>query len=97
MYLMGWMVRSWNPSRSVKFSLLQDRPYRPWGPPRLLFNGNQRPSPGLGRRGPEFDHLSPSIAEVKIEWIYTSTPPIRLHDVDREKLTFFAGLKHIES
>jgi hypothetical protein len=29
----------------------------------------------------EADHLSPSSAEVKNAWSYTSTPPIRLHGV----------------
>jgi hypothetical protein len=31
--------------------------------------------------GSEADHLLPSSAEVKIAWNYTSTPPIRLHDM----------------
>jgi hypothetical protein len=29
----------------------------------------------------ESDHSPPSNAEVKNEWIYTSTPPVRLHGV----------------
>jgi len=96
-YLMGWMVRGSNPSRSMKFSVLQDRPYRPWSSPSLLFNGNQRPFLGVSRPGPEFDHLSPPSAEAKNEWNYSSTPPLRLHGVDRENFTFFGGLQHIES
>jgi hypothetical protein len=37
----------------------------------------------LGVKWParESDHLPPSSAEVKNAWSYTSTPPIRLHDV----------------
>jgi hypothetical protein len=36
---------------------------------------------GLKRPGRETDHLSPSSADVKSVWSYTSTPPIRLHGV----------------
>jgi hypothetical protein len=35
--------------------------------------------PGVKRLGREADHSSPSSAEVKNAWSYTSTPPIRLH------------------
>jgi hypothetical protein len=37
--------------------------------------------PGVKRPGREADHSPPSSAEVKNEWSYTSTPPIRLHGV----------------
>jgi hypothetical protein len=33
------------------------------------------------RQGLEADHSPPCSAEVKNEWGYTSTPPVRLHDV----------------
>jgi hypothetical protein len=36
---------------------------------------------GVKRLGREADHSPPSSAEVKNAWIYTSTPPIRLHGV----------------
>jgi hypothetical protein len=36
---------------------------------------------GVKRQGSEADHSHPSNAEVKNEWSYTSTPPIRLHGV----------------
>jgi hypothetical protein len=36
---------------------------------------------GVERPGHEADHSPPSSAEVKSAWIYTSTPPIRLHGV----------------
>jgi hypothetical protein len=36
---------------------------------------------GVKRPGSEADHSPPSSAEVKNEWSYTSTPPIRLHGV----------------
>jgi hypothetical protein len=34
------------------------------------------------RPGRETDHSPPTSAEVKKMWIYTSTPPIRLHGVE---------------
>jgi hypothetical protein len=36
---------------------------------------------GVKRLGREADHSPPSSAEVKNEWMYTSTPPTRLHVV----------------
>jgi hypothetical protein len=36
---------------------------------------------GIKRPGREANHSPPSTAEVKNAWSYTSTPPIRLHDV----------------
>jgi hypothetical protein len=36
---------------------------------------------GVKRPGREADHSRPSSAEVKNTWIYTSTPPVRLHGV----------------
>jgi hypothetical protein len=36
---------------------------------------------GVKRPGREADHSPPSSAEVKNAWNYTSTPPVRLHDV----------------
>jgi hypothetical protein len=57
------------------------RPDRFWGPPSLLSNGYQGLFfLGVKRLGSEADY-SPSSAEVKNAWSYTSTPPIRLHGV----------------
>jgi hypothetical protein len=36
----------------------------------------------------EEDHSLPYSAEVKNEWSYTSSPPIRLHGVGLENFTF---------
>jgi hypothetical protein len=36
---------------------------------------------GVKRSGREVDYSPPSNAEVKNEWSYTSTPPMRLHGV----------------
>ena len=37
----------------------------------------------------EVNHLPSSSVKVKNEWSYTSTPPIRLHSVDRESFTSY--------
>jgi hypothetical protein len=57
-------------------------------PHRLIFNGYRGSFPGQKRLGHEVDSSSPSSAEVKNEWSYTSTPHIRLHGMDRKDLSF---------
>ena len=65
--------------------LLPDSPDWLREPPTILFNVHHRPF--LVVRRPEFDvdHSSPSIAEVRNKWSYTSTPEC-LHGVDKDKL-----------
>jgi hypothetical protein len=47
-----------------------------WGAPSLLSNGYRGLFPrGVQRLGREADHSSPTSAEVKKTWIYTSTTP----------------------
>jgi hypothetical protein len=50
-------------------------PYRPWGPPSLLYNGYRVFLEDKIRPGREADH-SPSSAEVMEEYSYTSTHPL---------------------
>jgi len=71
---MGWTVRGLNLGRVKRFHVLQNRPYRLWGPPCLLFNGYRGSSPDVKRPGCEFDHSPPPSAEIKNGWIYTSPP-----------------------
>jgi hypothetical protein len=60
-------------------SIIFTSPYRPdplWGPLNLLYNGYQRLfPPGVKRQGRKANHSTPTSAEVKKMWIYTSTPP----------------------
>jgi len=44
--------------------------------------------PGVKRQVREVDHSPPSSDEAKNECSYTSTPPIRLHGLDRDNFTF---------
>ena len=72
-----------------KFSgIARCRPDRLWGLTSLLFHGFRGSFPGVKRPGFEADNSLPSTAEVKSGWGYTSTPPIRLHDMNRD-FTFF--------
>jgi hypothetical protein len=57
------------------FSLLQKRPDQVWVPPSVLFSGYQGSFPIVKWLRHEVNHSPPSNAEVKNEWIYTSTPP----------------------
>jgi hypothetical protein len=54
-------------------------------------------SPVLKLPGREADHSSPTSAEVKKMWIYTSTPSIRLHGVVKQwdKFTFFVNVSAV--
>jgi hypothetical protein len=58
--------------------------------PSILFNGYLVFffSHEVKQPGRDDDHLRPSTAEVKNEWIYTSTAPVYLHTVQRDKFTF---------
>jgi hypothetical protein len=62
-------------------------PYWPWNPPNLLFSAYRGSFPG-GRAAEFVQFSSPSFAEVEIEWMFTSAPLIRFHDMDRESFTF---------
>jgi hypothetical protein len=58
----------------IFFFFSPQRPGRLWDPPRAL-------SPGVKLLGREADHSPPSCGKVKNAWSYTSTPPIRIHEV----------------
>jgi hypothetical protein len=60
----------------ARFFSSQRHPDGFWGPPSLLSNGYPGGlSPGVKRLGREADHSYPTSAEVKMTWIYTTTPP----------------------
>jgi hypothetical protein len=65
----------------MAFCLLQNVQTGAGAPPSSLFNLYRLSFGGLKRTGP-------SSAEVRNEWSYTSTPPIRLVSVDRDNFTF---------
>jgi hypothetical protein len=53
--------------------------YPLWGPLSLLFSGCLESFPQLRRPRSENDLPSPTSAEIKNEWSYTSTAPTCLH------------------
>jgi hypothetical protein len=66
----GWMVRGWHSGGGEIFRKLPDQP---WGPPRLVYNG-YRVFPGGKTAEAWHWQPTPSSAEVKKEYCYTSTP-----------------------
>jgi hypothetical protein len=76
------------PDRDKRFLSCTKRPGRLGDPTSHLFIGHRGSFPAVKRLGHEVNHSSPSNDEVKQEWSYTSSPPIRLHGVDRENFTF---------
>ena len=52
--------------------------------------GGKRPTRELG-------HSTPSSVEVRNKWSYTSTPPIRIHSVDKDSFIFKWNLSLSES
>jgi hypothetical protein len=70
----GAEIRVPEGSRMISFP---SRPDRFWGQPRVA--GDL--SPGIERQKREDIHSSPTNGEVKKTWVYTFTPPIRLHVV----------------
>ena len=61
------------------------RPDSVWDPPSLLDSGYGCSVLEIKRPGSDVDTSPPSSAEVKNEWIYTSSPPVCLYCLDRDK------------
>jgi len=51
-------------------------------------SGYQSSFSGVKRPQPQIDHKPPSSAEMKNEWSYTFSPPICLHGIIKDNLTF---------
>jgi hypothetical protein len=63
--------------------------------PSLPFDGYRGPFTGVKRSVFEGRHSPQSSDEIKNEWIYTSTPPICFHGVDRENFTFSISITYV--
>jgi len=81
-YATGWKTRSSNADRSKRLFFSPKSPDRLCGPPILLFGGHRSSFLRVKWPGPEVDHSSPSSAEVKNGWSYTSSPPVGIHGAD---------------
>ena len=84
----GSDVRDSNPGRVNGFFSSPKHQRRLWGPPNLLLNGYRGPVLGVKRLERCVDHCFLSIAYVKNEWSYTSTPSLCLHGLDRGNIYF---------
>ena len=69
---MGWTVRG-SKCGGARFSARLDRP---WGPPRLVYNGYRVFPGGKVRPGRAADHSPPSSVAVMEEKSYNSTHPL---------------------
>ena len=49
--------------------------------------------PRVKRPGRDLDHSHPSSAEIKNGWRHTSTPPICLYGMDRDKFTIYSVVR----
>jgi len=59
-----------------------------WGPPDLLFYAERDFSPAVKRPGREADQSPPSSAEVMNENNSTTYPPLYLHGMHKDSVTF---------
>jgi len=68
----------------------QKRADRLWGTPKLLSSGTtvHYPGGGVNRRGVKLATHFHLVNGLKNEWSYTSTPPVCLHGVERDKFSF---------
>ena len=65
------------------------RTFRPaLGPTKPPINGQRDPFARVERRAREDEHSPPSSAEIKNEWICTSTSRVCIHGVYRDTFTF---------
>jgi hypothetical protein len=88
----GMATRTWDRRCELRISATTtDRPDWLRGPLILQFNGYQGSFPGTS----DIYYSPPPSPEAKKEWNYTSTPPVCLHNVDRETFTFL-GEKYLE-
>jgi hypothetical protein len=71
-----------------RFLSLPRCPHRLWSPSIFLFDEYLSPFLGAKWPGHEANHSPPYFAEVRNEWRYTATFPLRLHSLDSVNFTF---------
>jgi len=95
MILRSCTVRVSNPVRIKRLFSSLKCPDCLWGPPASHSLGTGVLSWEQRGWGVKVNHSPPSSTEVKNEWSYTSTPPICLHGMDREKFAFIVVSTYI--
>lgn len=81
-----WAIRASSHGRGKRIFCSAEREERPWGPPSLLFKAYRDSSPGVRRPGCEIAHIPSCSAEVRNGCSYTSTSPVCIYGVDKEKI-----------
>ena len=71
------------PSGARNYPLFR-KPRQLWCPVCLLFIGYRGTYTGVKRPGGKVDLSPPSSAEVKNEWSYASTPPVCIHESEKD-------------
>jgi hypothetical protein len=85
---MGRTVLGSNRGRGKRSYCSPERPN--WGPSSNLFSGYGSSFPGVKTPWREVNYvIHPTSPEVKNKCSYTSTPHIRLNDVDRENIYIY--------
>jgi hypothetical protein len=79
----------WIRAEAEDLSLFPKHLDRLWDPPSPLFNEYRRAFQRVKWLGYEVNHSPISNTEVKNEWIYIATPPIRINCLDRESCFYF--------
>ena len=85
-YTTGWEIRGSVPGRIKIFLSSPKYPDWLWGPPNFLFNGHWHSPPQVAQqlRLKLSTHLYPMRLEMRI---YTSSTPVCLHSMDKDKFT----------
>jgi hypothetical protein len=71
------------------FFLHQIHSNRLWVPEKLQSNGYRVTFPEIRRSGNDVRHLTPSSVDLKNEWSYISTPPVRFQGVERVNVSLW--------
>lgn len=80
------------PVGGIYVSFLQKRVHQFWGPPSRPFDGN-----GGKMVGAEVNQSLPLSAKVKSKWMYTSTPAVCLHGVEREDIFWMSCVLYLQN
>jgi hypothetical protein len=83
-YAAGCITRCSNPGRGKDYSLRQNFQIGSGVHPASYTIGTGFVLGGQSGPGREVNHVAPSMIEVRNEWSCTSSPPVYLHDLDRD-------------
>jgi hypothetical protein len=82
-YATRYTIRSSNSSRKIEIVTFSKAPGPVMGPPSFLLNEYRAYFSAVKQAGRVEYHSLPSTEKIKNEWSCSSTPNVRLHNVDR--------------